>query len=247
MFKPLQLPTTKRLPSTDGLNVNELEDVITIQTGPGYTKLRCEPSTTIKDMIAILMRTVSQSNSTKHYGLELTEKTPSDGSFRHILCPSLTWTEIKSKYNPKCLSLTICYYPTNFEEVAQSDPVTLAYLHQQVRDWYLLRFRDIENVDLAFEIGCFEICMVTQNSTLSAKDRLELFERARPLQTLFPPCVLQHYKCKALRRAIQNYLSQIYAMSQEDWTLELLNRYLILLQFDREMIPCRFGVSFPLS
>ncbi|CAH8663351.1 unnamed protein product [Dicrocoelium dendriticum] len=198
-------------------------------------------------MIAILMRTVSQSNSTKHYGLELTEKTPSDGSFRHILCPSLTWTEIKSKYNPKCLSLTICYYPTNFEEVAQSDPVTLAYLHQQVRDWYLLRFRDIENVDLAFEIGCFEICMVTQNSTLSAKDRLELFERARPLQTLFPPCVLQHYKCKALRRAIQNYLSQIYAMSQEDWTLELLNRYLILLQFDREMIPCRFGVSFPLS
>ncbi|KAH8863257.1 Focal adhesion kinase 1 [Schistosoma japonicum] len=50
-------------------------------------------------------------------------------------------------------------------------------------------------------------------------------------------------KGKSFRKAVQNYLAKIIHYSEEDCALDLLNRYLVLLQFDRDMFKCRLGVS----
>ena len=53
-------------------------------------------------------------------------------------------------------------------------------------------------------------------------------------------------QAKSLKRAVMNYLTKIKHYGEEDCVLDMLNRYLILLQFDRDVIKCAFGVSHSL-
>ncbi|XP_018653840.1 tyrosine kinase [Schistosoma mansoni] len=49
---------------------------------------------------------------------------------------------------------------------------------------------------------------------------------------------------KAFKKAVQNYLAKIIHYSEEDCALDLLNRYLVLLQFDRDTFKCRLGAGW---
>uniref|UniRef100_A0A094ZWG6 non-specific protein-tyrosine kinase n=1 Tax=Schistosoma haematobium TaxID=6185 RepID=A0A094ZWG6_SCHHA len=53
-----------------------------------------------------------------------------------------------------------------------------------------------------------------------------------------------HQQGKAFKKAVQNYLAKIIHYSEEDCALDLLNRYLVLLQFDRDTFKCRLGAGW---
>ncbi|KAF7234005.1 hypothetical protein EG68_11547 [Paragonimus skrjabini miyazakii] len=222
--------------------MGETKDVLTIYTNVGYAKVICAAETTVKEMINMAMRTVSLSTASQLYGLRMPHKCKNASQpFRHILCRKLTWERLKSMYNPKELILSICLYPTKFEEAARNDRTTLFYLHQQARELYYARFSEIQDVDMAFEVGCLDIRSIVFSPNILPKDLMELVEKARPLQSFFPPCVTQQYKGKSLRRLVQSYLYKVKHYTEEDCVLDMLNRYLILLQFDRDVIRCSFG------
>ncbi|TGZ66669.1 hypothetical protein CRM22_005195 [Opisthorchis felineus] len=226
--------------------MGEVQDVITIYTNVGYAKVICAAETTVKEMIGMAMRTVSLTSSPQLYCLQLAQSTTAKSHLfsRHILCRSLTWAELKTFYGPCELMLSICLYPTKFEEAARNDRSTLCYLHQQTKELYYMQFAAIEDVEMAFEVGCLDIRSVLPGSKLSPKDLIDLVEKVRTLQSFFPPCVTNHYKGRSLRRAVQNYLLKIKHYTEEDCVLDMLNRYLILLQFDRDVIKCSFGAGY---
>ncbi|KAF5398449.1 hypothetical protein PHET_08534 [Paragonimus heterotremus] len=179
--------------------MGETKDVLTIYTNVGYAKVICAAETTVKEMISMAMRTVSLSTASQLYGLRMPHKCKNAlQPFRHILCRKLTWERLKSMYNPKELILSICLYPTKFEEAARSDRTTLFYLHQQAREMYYARFSEIHDVEMAFEIGCLDIRSIVFSPNILPKDLMELVEKARPLQSFFPPCVTQQYKVSRL-------------------------------------------------
>ncbi|KAA0200331.1 PTK2 protein tyrosine kinase 2 [Fasciolopsis buskii] len=229
--------------------MGEAEDVLTICTSLGYAKVMCAADTTVKELIGMAMRTVSLMSSSQLYGLQTPREDHNLNSFRHILCRNLTWAEIKKLFHPTELTLAICLFPTKFEEAARNDRSTLFYLHQQAKEIYHAHFNEITDVAMAFEIGCLDIRSFASSSDPCTKDLLDVLDKGRGLNSFFPPCVLQTYKSKALRRAVQNYLVKVQHYSEEDCALDMLNRYLILLKFDRDVIRCSFGAGqgFPVE
>ncbi|VDP66741.1 unnamed protein product [Echinostoma caproni] len=203
----------------------------------------------MQELIGMAMRTVSLMSSSQLYGLQMPRDNHNLTAFRHILCRNLTWAEIKKLYNPTELTLAICLYPTKFEEAARNDRSTLFYLHQQAKEIYYAHFKDITDVAMAFEIGCLDIRSFATSADPCTKDLLDVLDKGRGLHSFFPPCVLHAYKNKALRRAVQNYLVKVQHYSEEDCALDMLNRYLILLKFDRDVIKCSFGAGhgFPVE
>lgn len=220
-----------------------LSDILKIRTEIGYATVKCFPTTTVRELIAIAMRTVSLIGSPSLYGLVLSNKARKNTTSRQILCRHLNYSELKDLYGSLDLQLTICLYPTKFEEAARNDRPTLFYLYQQAKNTYYLSMHLIKDVDMALEIGCLEIRSFVSSQHISVKGVIDVVEKVRELTSFFPPCVVSHFKGKSLRRAVQNYLSKIVHYSEEDCVLDMLNRYLILLQFDRDIIQCWLGVG----
>ncbi|CAH8640993.1 unnamed protein product [Heterobilharzia americana] len=205
-------------------------DTVKIHTEVGYATVKCAPITTVQEIISVAMRTISLTSSPQIYGLQLSRKFDKSDPHRHILCRHLT--------------LSIYLFPTKFEEAARNDRATLFYLHQQTRNIYYSGLKYIKDVDLALEVGCLNIRSFMSSPKLSVKEIIETVEKVRDISTFFPPCVLQNFKGKAFRKAVQNYLAKIIHYSEEDCALDLLNRYLVLLQFDRDVIKCRLGAGW---
>nr|CAH8873476.1 unnamed protein product [Trichobilharzia regenti] len=219
-------------------------DVIKVHTEMGYATVKCSSITTVQEIVSVTMKTISLSSSPQLYGIQLLRKYDNDISYRHILCRHLTFTEIQNMYDIGELKLSIYLFPTKFEEAARNDRATLFYLHQQTRNIYYSSLKNIKDVELAFEVGCLNIRSFVSSPKLSVKEIIETVEKVRDVSTFFPPCVLQNYKGRAFRKAVQNYLAKIIHYSEEDCALDLLNRYLVLLQFDRDVFKCRLGAGW---
>ncbi|CAL8097116.1 unnamed protein product [Calicophoron daubneyi] len=224
--------------------MNDAEDIATIVTCVGYAKVLCSNQTTVKELTEMCMRTVSILSSPGLYGLQVQNTSRRSPFSRLILCKHLTWAEVKSLYQSTELLLTICLFPTKFEEAARSDRPTLFYLQQQVKELYYQQMDSVNDVEMAFEVGCLDIRSAVASSDPSVKDLLDVVDKIKDLAVFFPPCVRQQYKGKSLKRAVQNYLLKIRHHSEEDCALDMLNRYLILLQFDRDVVKCTLGAGY---
>ncbi|CAH8593237.1 unnamed protein product [Schistosoma turkestanicum] len=224
--------------------ISEYTDIVRIQTELGYTSVKCSSVTTIQEIISVAMKSISLSASPQLYGLRILGLRDRNMLCNHVLCRHLTYSEVKKMYGNGDLQLTIYLFPTKFEEAARNDRATLFYLHQQTRNIYYSGLQNIKDVELAFEIGCLNIRNFITSSQLSVKEIIEAVEKVRDVSTFFPPCVLQNFKGKAFKKAVQSYLAKIIHYSEEDCALDLLNRYLVLLQFDRDIFKCRLGAGW---
>ncbi|TNN08032.1 Focal adhesion kinase 1 [Schistosoma japonicum] len=224
--------------------ISDYCDVVRIQTELGYTTVKCSPITTVQEIILVAMRTVSLSGSPQLYGLRFLDHRDKIMLRKHILCRHLTYAEVKEIYGTGDFQLSIYLFPTKFEEAARNDRATLFYLLQQTRNIYYSGLQNVKDVELAFEIGCLSIRSFVSSPKLSVKEIIETVEKVRDISTFFPQCVLQNFKGKSFRKAVQNYLAKIIHYSEEDCALDLLNRYLVLLQFDRDMFKCRLGAGW---
>ncbi|CAH8632041.1 unnamed protein product [Schistosoma bovis] len=222
----------------------EYTDVVKIQTELGYTTVKCSSTTTVQEIISVAMRSISLSASPQLYGLRLLGLRDKNITCNHVLCRHLTYSEVKKMYGIRDLQLAIYLFPTKFEEAARNDRATLFYLHQQTRNIYYSGLQNVKDVELALEIGCLNIRSFVSSPKLSVKEIIETVEKVRDISTFFPPSVLQNLKGKAFKKAVQNYLAKIIHYSEEDCALDLLNRYLVLLQFDRDTFKCRLGAGW---
>ncbi|CAH8627700.1 unnamed protein product [Schistosoma guineensis] len=222
----------------------EYTDVVKIQTELGYTTVKCSSTTTVQEIISVAMRSISLSASPQLYGLRLLGLRDKNITCNHVLCRHLTYSEVKEMYGIRDLQLAIYLFPTKFEEAARNDRATLFYLHQQTRNIYYSGLQNVKDVELALEIGCLNIRSFVSSPKLSVKEIIETVEKVRDISTFFPPSVLQNLKGKAFKKAVQNYLAKIIHYSEEDCALDLLNRYLVLLQFDRDTFKCRLGAGW---
>ncbi|CAH8663105.1 unnamed protein product [Schistosoma rodhaini] len=135
----------------------------------------------------------------------------------------------------------ICFLQSLKRQQETTGQLSFIYINRNI---YYSGLQNVKDVELAFEIGCLNIRSFVSSPKLSVKEIIETVEKVRDISTFFPPSVLQNFKSKAFKKAVQNYLAKIIHYSEEDCALDLLNRYLVLLQFDRDTFKCRLGAGW---
>uniref|UniRef100_A0A0V0J5K1 Focal adhesion kinase 1 n=1 Tax=Schistocephalus solidus TaxID=70667 RepID=A0A0V0J5K1_SCHSO len=215
-------------------------DIATISTQLGYVKIKCSPELTVEELTRLAVQKISLTSSSSRYGLEITENA-SNIVGRRFLCPHLTWSEVCETVRNNTVLLSVRFFPTKFEDSVRRDRSALFYLYDQVIQQYKNVWEENRDFQMCFEIGCLMLKMFIGDKITESS--LEAVEKSQDLSAFFPQFVLQHQKEKYLKRAILNHAPTLQYHSKEECILEILNRLLLLIQFDNDAYTCFLGAG----
>ncbi|KAL4716516.1 hypothetical protein ACJJTC_015944 [Scirpophaga incertulas] len=144
------------------------------------------------------------------------------------------------------LELRVRYLPLSMRELCEKDRVTFHYYYDQVRHDYLSANHPLVDQDLAIHICCLEIkyfCKDMQIAT-EKKFNIDYLEKEFGLQKFLPKSVLEGFKPKALKKAIQQQFKKATNMSDADCMLKYLEIIHTHYGYDREMFSAALGTGF---